>query len=74
MQNVGVDPQYPNYCDPADYALEHIRLHAESVLKVAAELGVVLTIEQRPRQPLAMGNYEHVVSVRPARIQAKDQQ
>jgi hypothetical protein len=33
----------------------------------AAALGLVLTIEQRSVPPLAMGNYETVVSVREAR-------
>lgn len=33
----------------------------------AAILGLVLTVEQQPRQPLAMGNHQTVVTVREAR-------
>lgn len=39
---------------------------AEQVTNVAELVGVVLTIEQRPRMPLAMGNYDTTISVRPA--------
>jgi hypothetical protein len=37
---------------------------ANYLVCVAGVQGLVLTIEQRPRVPLAMGNYETVVSVR----------
>lgn len=40
---------------------------ANQLLEVAKRIGQIVTIEQRPLQPLAMGNYETVVSVRPAR-------
>lgn len=54
--------------------LEHSRLwterYAQRLVERAERLGLVLTIEQRPLQPLAMGNYESVVSVRPARSKA----
>jgi hypothetical protein len=40
------------------------------LVQLAAECGLVLNIEQRPLQPLAMGHYETVVSVRPARSRA----
>ena len=49
---------------PALYA-QYIKAEAEKLVKVAALYGVVLTIEQKPRAPLAMGNYETVVAVRP---------
>lgn len=40
---------------------------AEAPIAEATRLGLVVTIEQRPLQPLAMGNHETVASVRPAR-------
>ncbi len=46
----------------------------ENLLRMACQLvrlceleGLVLTVEQRPLQPLAMGHYETVASIRPAR-------
>lgn len=42
---------------------------ARIVVQEAAPRGEVLTIEQRPLKPLAMGHYETVISVRPARKQ-----
>lgn len=47
--------------------LLRVKLLAEELVEFAEAAGVVLTIEQRPLQPLAMGNYEHVISVREAR-------
>lgn len=44
---------------------------AWALMRVAGDYGYVLTITQRPRMPLAMGNYDSVVSVRPARVMAK---
>lgn len=44
-----------------------IREQAEGLVANAARLGVVVSIEQRPLRPLAMGNHETVVSVRSAR-------
>lgn len=49
---------------------ETIATAARALVARAERLGMVLTVEQRPRQPLAMGNYETVVSVRPARVQS----
>lgn len=43
---------------------------AKALVSVAKQRGLVLTIEQRPLQPLAMGNYETVVDVRPARVRS----
>ena len=40
---------------------------ARNLVAEDARQGVVLTIEQEPLQPLAMGHYETIVSVRPAR-------
>ena len=40
---------------------------AHRLIAEASRIGLVVTIEQRPLQPLAMGNHESVVSVRPAR-------
>lgn len=46
--------------------------YAASQLAVLAEaLNLVLTITQRPRLPLAMGSYDTVVEVRPARVMAE---
>lgn len=40
---------------------------AQRLVQEAERLGVVLTVEQVPLQPLAMGHYKTVVGVRPAR-------
>lgn len=53
----GWDPW--NTLDVADMARE--------LVAAAERTGLVITIEQRPLQPLAMGHHETVVSVRPAR-------
>jgi hypothetical protein len=50
-----------------DAACMHIAERAELLLEEAKRLGVVLTVEQIPTKPLAMGNYETVFSTRPAR-------
>lgn len=42
---------------------------ANALIAEAARLGLVVTIEQRPLQPLAMGHHETVATVRPARGQ-----
>ena len=46
---------------------EGVKRAAEALIAEAARLGLVVTIEQRPLQPLAMGNHETVAMVRPAR-------
>ena len=43
---------------------------ANELVAAAARQGHVITIEQRPLQPLAMGHHESVVSVRQARRKA----
>lgn len=55
---------------PAADPVEEIRAKAQLLLADATLAGVVLTIEQRPLKPLAMGHYETVVSVRAARTPA----
>lgn len=47
--------------------LEDFTRHVTAMLAQAAHLGIVLTVEQKPLLPLAMGNYETVVSIRPVR-------
>lgn len=41
---------------------------AQRLVQEAERLGIVLTVEQVPLQPLAMGHHQTVVSVRPARM------
>lgn len=36
----------------------------EEIINYYVQNGYVITVEQRPLDPLAMGNYEHAVSVR----------
>jgi len=60
---------YPNQ---PQWVVASIEEHARHLVEMADSWNLTLTIEQRPRQPLAMGNYAHVITVRPARI--KEQQ
>ena len=46
---------------------------ARALVRRARQLRLVLTIEQVPLHPLAMGNYETLVGVRVARIKAKQE-
>jgi len=48
-------------------AMAVVRTEASALLDYCARMGVVLTIEQVPLQPLAMGHYVSRVSVRQAR-------
>lgn len=48
-------------------ALADIKDAAERLVAAANELGVVVTIEQVPVEPLEMGRYVSTVSVREAR-------
>lgn len=50
-----------------DIAIKSIVDSARGLVENAAAWGVILTIEQVPFKPLAMGNYTTRVSVRPAR-------
>jgi hypothetical protein len=43
-----------------------VKIEVERVVRLAASLGVVVTVEQKPLLPLKMGNYETVVTTRPA--------
>ncbi len=49
---------------------ERIKLMVEQLVKLAAADGFVVTVEQKPLQPPAMGNYETVVDVRPVRAKS----
>lgn len=46
---------------------------AAAVIAMAEQRGMVLAIEQRPRLPLAMGNYETVAHVRLGRQACKEE-
>lgn len=46
---------------------EAIAYIANDLVQTAKRCGLVVTIGLEPRQPLAMGNYDMVVDVRPAR-------
>lgn len=50
-----------------DAAPAYYRKLLETIVADAKRDSLVLTIEQVPLQPLAMGHYETVVSVRPKR-------
>lgn len=52
--------------DPAG-AVIYVRMEAERLVKSALAVGVVLTIDTQPRQPLAMGNYDLLVQTREVR-------
>jgi hypothetical protein len=65
-----VDPSEPaglEWDEPNEADMASIRAYAQHLVQRAAVYGLVVTIEQVPRQPLAMGNYESVITVRPAR-------
>lgn len=49
---------------------DQLKTFVELIVSAAAKAGVVLTVEQRPLTPLAMGHHETVVSVRPARMRS----
>lgn len=54
--------------DAAEKALLQAGMQlADDVTDRLREAGLVLTVEQTPLQPLAMGNYTHTISVRLAR-------
>lgn len=44
-----------------------VRGAIEALVLLAQEAGCVVTVDQVPLQPLAMGHYQHRVAVRPAR-------
>ena len=45
----------------------HFQACVQALVAAAGQAGLVVTVEQVPERPLAMGNYRSVVSVRPAR-------
>lgn len=49
-------------------AIEHM---ANELVELAKRCEVVITIDTKPRQPLAMGHYDMVVNVRVARAMAE---
>lgn len=50
-----------------EHAQAHLQARVADLVEDAARWGFVVTIEQRPLLPLAMGNYETVCMVREAR-------
>jgi len=50
--------------------IETVKLMVEQLIQLAAKDGFVVTVELKPLKPLAMGNYETVVDVRPARVKS----
>lgn len=48
-------------------AIADITSAADKLIEIATLLGLVVTIEQKPLEPLSMGHYVSVVSVREAR-------
>lgn len=48
-------------------ALEAIQRNAQDLIQNAAAWGFIVTVEQVPLQPLAMGHYTTRISVRAAR-------
>ena len=64
--------QQPRVLGGIQVALADIKQAAHILLGVAADVGVMLTIEQVPLEPLAMGHYKSVVSVHPARAASEE--
>ena len=50
-----------------DISPDQLRAVVCELVQAAKLAGMVITVEQVPLKPLAMGHYETVVSVRPAR-------
>ena len=48
-----------------EQAAQHLLRAAECLAAGARAAGFVITIDQRPEPPLAMGNHSDVVSIRP---------
>ncbi len=57
--------------NPNPATAENIRLFLQGLIDGATKTGYIITVEQRPLQPLTMGHYETVVDVRPARQRTK---
>lgn len=45
----------------------------QALVRLAVEIGVVVTVDQVPLEPLSMGHYQHRVHVRPARETARSE-
>lgn len=67
---LSTDPRDPAPTTEQLTALAAVHKVAEHLMCLAERIGVVVTIEQKPLQPLAMGNYESVPTVRLARVRA----
>jgi hypothetical protein len=52
-------------------SLSTVYREAKKLVEYADRIGVVLTIEQKPLKPLAMGHYKTSISVRPKRMRTK---
>ena len=47
---------------------ETVRANLIAAVSAAIKAGYVVTVEQVPNQPLAMGNYKHRIDLRPRRV------
>jgi hypothetical protein len=56
-----------DYCFANDIEPAGVATLSYALALLAEAVGAVVTITQRPLEPLAMGNYVHDVSVRPRR-------
>lgn len=58
-------------CTGTEYRLNHaqaaLQRQADALIAEATRWGFVVSIEQIPRKPLAIGSYDSVATVRPAR-------
>lgn len=72
-QVTGAEQPRTPYKEPPRYTGEGLSIEqiltnkAQDLINLARAAGFVVTIEQMPLKPLAMGNHETVASVRPAR-------
>lgn len=49
------------------WVVQELQRQLNTLIQTAERLGIVLTIDNVPQQPLAMGNHQMVGRVRPAR-------
>lgn len=61
------EPGYSLRDGPVRTFEEIITEHAERLTQMAGVVGLIITIERKPLQPLAMGHAEYVIETRPAR-------
>jgi hypothetical protein len=57
---------------PTDARLARYELLLLQLIQWAEDEGIILTIENVPQQPLAMGNHKMVGSARPARTKEEN--